>query len=150
MKEEEYKYLTDEKLRNGGELEQAKLEIKQLNQSQIGFKNLKKQLRRLEKELEKKNKLIEKLQKSHFTNILPRTEEKIVQINNSKNNQATLRDLNRILSLFDVEERIRLSDLTETCIIKPKIMKGALNFLVRNNMIKEVNESRALVLERIR
>lgn len=149
MKKEEEKYLENNKVNSGKSLKRAREEIKNLKKSQTDFKDLKRQIKSLEKELIQKNKLIEKLQKSHFTNILPRTEEKIKQINNSKNNEATLRELNRVLNLFNIEKRIGLSDLTKTCAIKPKIVKGILNFLIRNNIIRQIKEGKTLMLEKI-
>ena len=148
MKKEESKYLLNGKLKSGKGYKQARQEIKNLKKSQVDFKELKKELKSLERELINKDKLIEKLQKSHFKNILPRAEEKINQINNSKNGEATLHEVNRVLNLFSLEKRIGLHNLTKTCGMKSKKVKGILNFLVRNNMIKEVNEGKTLMLER--
>lgn len=149
MKQEEQKYLEIEKTNSGKSLEQARLEIKFLKESQLGFKELKRKVASLERELIKKDKLINKLQKSHFTNILPRVEEKHNEIKNTKNEEATLKELNRIISVIDLEKKIGLSDLTKTCIIKPNKMKGALNFLMRNNFIRERLDGNKLVLEKV-
>ena len=61
MKQEEVKYLELEKTNNGKSLEQARLEIKKLIQSQKDFKNLNKEILILENRLKTKDKLIEKL-----------------------------------------------------------------------------------------
>jgi len=151
MKDEEQKYLEFEKVNSGKSLEQARLEIKLLKISQQGFKALKREVTNLEKEIEKKDKLINKLQKSHFKNILPetRTIQKSIEIKESKNEEATLKDLNRIITLINAEKKIGLSDLSKTCVVSSKKVKGALNFLIRNNFVREVMDGSKLILEKV-
>jgi len=150
MKQEETKYLLKGKLKSGKEYEQAQEEIKLLRKSQVDFKIIKKDVKQLEKEIERKDKLISKLQKSHFTNILPRTEQIKEDIKNSDNGIATIKELNRILALIESEKRIGLSDLSKTCCMKTKRVKECINFLMRNNIVKQsTGERNSLVIERI-
>lgn len=76
MKKEEREYLEQEKLRNGKTRKQAQLEIKKLNESQKGFKNLNKELKQKDREILRLEKQIDKLQKSHFKTILPKLDKK--------------------------------------------------------------------------
>jgi len=152
MKKEEETYLVDGKTNSGKSRDQAREELRYFKESQKGFKDLKKENRRLESELKKKDNLIEKLQKKHFQNIIPaetRTKQKSKKIKNNKNEEVTLKELNRIMMLIDSEKKIGLSDLTKTCMLKSKTVKGALNFLERNNFVRERLDGRILILERV-
>ena len=53
------------------------------------------------------------------------------------------------MTLIDSEKKIGLTDLAKTCIIKPKVMKGALNFLEKNNFVRERLDGRSLILEKV-
>lgn len=148
MKQEELKYLESEKVRNGKSLELARAEIKNLINSQKGFKELKREIQVLKRKLETKDKEIDKLRKHNFS-LLPRPEKKINEIKSSNNNEITLKELNRIMSILESENRIGLSDLRKTCIIEANKMKGALNFLTRYNLIKQIPEGNTLMIEKI-
>ena len=158
MNNQDYKALKFSKLIEGKSLEQAHDEIKRLIDSQKGFKELKREVIRLEKLNEKLTKDLEKKTnkskdfKTQFkidTEKVSVTEKKTKEINESKNEEATLRDINRVMGLIDTEKRICLGDLSKTCHIKPKLVKGVLNFLVRYNLIKTSGEYNSLVIERI-
>ena len=146
MKKEEISCLKENKLREGKSLEQAYREIKRLKDSQTDFKVMKRTIEKLERQLEKKDNQIEKLQKHNFS-LLPATTRKANEIKQSKNDSATIKDLNRILSLLEAEKKIRLGELTKDCGIKPKICKGALNFLIYNKFIRQFEEGRSVFLE---
>lgn len=51
---------------------------------------------------------------------------------------ATTKDLNRIISLLQVEKKMKLCDLTKTCGIQTKIRDNAISFLSKNNLIKVI------------
>lgn len=146
MKSEEYKYLENEKILNGLDRKQAYQEIIKLNQSQTDFKNLKKELKKKDTEINNLRKQIDRLQKQNFKNIIPQAEKKKTEIKNSNNQEATIKDINRVLSLLDAEKRIGLCDLTKTCALKTKKMRGILNFLSRNSMIKEESQGAKLII----
>jgi len=146
MKKEEVKYLESEKIRNGKSLELARAEVKHLIDSQKGFKELKREVQILERKLESKDKELDKLRKHNFS-LLPRSESKVNEIKSSNNDEVTLKQLNRIMSILESENRIGLSDLQKTCVIKPNKLKGALNFLNRYNLIKQIPDGNKLMIE---
>ena len=148
VKKEEYKYLETEKIKSGKTKEQAYKEIRTLNQSQIEFTKLKRDLGKLQKALEKKDELIEKLQKSNFS-LLPIAEEKITEVGNN-GNKATIIDLNRVLNVINLEGKIGLSKIPLICGLKRRRCKEALNFLMRNNIIRGKKEGRTLYFEKVR
>ena len=140
LKSGEYEYLEREKLNGGMTKEEARQEIQEFLKSQTDFKDFSKEIKQLNRDLIKKDKQIEKLQRSNFS-LLPREEKKMNEIKLTNNKEATVKHLNRILSLVEVG-KISLSDISKTCILKPGKAKGALSFLIRNNLIKEVKGER--------
>ena len=148
MKKEEVKYLELEKTNGGKSLELARAEIKMLINSQKGFKELKREIQILERKLETKDKELDKLRKHNFS-LLPRAESKVNEIKSSNNDEITLKQLNRIMSILESEKRIGLTDLRKTCVIESDKMKGALNFLTRYNLIKQIPEGNTLMIEKI-
>jgi len=149
MKQEEEEYLENEKVKSGKEWEQAKEEIRMLNQSQKNFKILNKKIKKLEREIEKQDKLIWKLRNKQMKIDFSREDistKKLKEIKKATGGQANIKHLNRILSLVEAEDKILLSHLTKICILKAKTCKEALNFLMKNNLVKEEKDGRRLFI----
>lgn len=145
MQRSEEQYLELEKTNNGKSLEQARQEIKELKQSQFEFKNLKRECLKKDTIINNLNKQIDKLRQNNFKILTSSKEQKSVkkieEIKESNNNQATLKEINRVMSILESENKIGLSELEKLCVIKPKVMKGILNFLTRYNIIKQTIEN---------
>ncbi len=151
MKDEENKYLLGEKVRSGKEEEQAIEEIENLKQSQVEFVNLNRKLKRLERELEKKDKKIEKLINKQMKIDFGRETgpiKKVKEIEKAKDGVASVNDLNRVMGIIDVESKIGLNELTKSTALKPKKCKQCLNFLIRNNFVKQYKKGSTLMLEK--
>jgi transposase len=154
MKKEEKEYLIKLKTSLGKSPEEAYQEIRNLEKSRTDLKELNKEINRLKKENEKLNKKLDKYNSRDFKTQfkrdieqLDKTDKKIIEIKNSKNGEnAKIKDLNRIMGLIESEGKIGLSDLRRTCCMNPKICKECLNFLIRNNFIKEEKGERGLLL----
>jgi len=149
IKKEEAEYLKNEKVKSGKEWEQAMDEIRMLNESQKDFKVFDKRIKKLEKELEKKDKLIEKLRNKQIKidfSMEDKPTKKLKEIERANGGQANIKDLNRILSLVNGEGRVKLSDLTKTCILKEKKCKEALNFLLKNKLLDQEKSRSALFI----
>ena len=147
MKSEEKDYLFHEKIKDKSR-EMAYNEIKELEHSQKQFKMLNKELKRKDKLILKLENQIAKLQKTNFKNLklIPEDKnlKKVKEIKASTNGRATIKEINRVMCLIESEKEVKLTDLAKVCIIQPKVLKGILKFLIKYNLIEEVNGSRGL------
>ena len=155
MKASEKDYLKKKKKQEGKDYPEINEELERLENSQRDFKSLNKKLRdkqkyidRLEAKLEKATNTSKDFKKQ-FKIDINRAEQKEQEIRTSKNGDATIKDLNRIISLIEEEGTIGLADLSRTCVLKSKTCKGALKFLERIGLIKLEQKSHILRATRI-
>jgi len=145
MKQEEYNFLKEEKIKDGKSLEQAKSEIKRLQDSQVHFKNLDKEVKKLERQLKIRDNKIEKLMKQR----LFEPQSKLKEVKNSNGDLATVKDVKRVIAFFDSYGKLSLNEITTGCYLKPKTCKCILNFLMSINLIKEdITKKQGLYFER--
>jgi len=155
MKASEKGYLVIKKKQEGKDDPEIYEEIEYLNNSQEDFKVLNKKIRdqqkyidRLESKLEKATNTSKDFKKQ-FKIDINRAEQKEKEIMTTSNGTATIKDLNRMLSLIEEEGSVGLADLSKTCILKAKVCKGALNFLERIGLIKLEKKDKVLMVTRI-
>lgn len=150
MKNNEKEYLYSKKTRDGLTPDMANYEIARdeyyINKTKQDYKDLLKTIKQLEKENKELKKKINKQIISPRESIV---DDKIVEIKKSNCDDVSIKELNRILNLIEMEKSIGLSDLTKTCALKPKKCKSALNFLIRNKLIKEVKGKNKVILTKV-
>lgn len=163
MKKEERDTLYNNKIADGKSIRQANEEIRELEYSQkIIFKEKDREIKRLNKDIEKLESKLEKERnkqgqakdfKKQFQLDIERetgSEKKIKEIkapyNDKETKLATTKDLSRILSLLYEEKEIALGDLTKTCVLNTKVMKNALNFLNKFEII-ELIKGRSTIIK---
>jgi len=93
--------------------------------------------KRRERELIKEKEKVNKAFKESFKK-MSRVEKKKKEILENKYKiLATTKDLSRILSLFECENNLGLSDITQTAMLTPKVCKNALSFLLKQGILKQ-------------
>lgn len=149
MKSIEKDVLFRQKIKEGLDEDMANFEIARdeffEKKTKQDWKDLKNNVKSLSHENHRLKKIINK-------NMVPKEfniNNKMNEIKNNKSEIATVKDLNRIISLIEVERRIGLDDLTKTCVLNSRVCKSALNFLIKNNIIRQINDGRKVILEKI-
>lgn len=155
MKQEEKSVLFNQKLDEGKTSNQANFEI----QRDILFiKNTKSKIKQEKKLLQKELKLLEKeklnMQKNFQKEFkkLKKEQDKLdepVIKSHAEKNIATIRDLNRIMAVLNMEKQLGLNELTKTCNLKADICASALKFLELNNLIIKEKQGRISVIKLI-
>jgi len=148
MKSEEVGVLIKNKKEEGKDTPTIFNEIRTLKESQIIFKEQKREIQRLNKELEKIGKQLETLKEKQFREGLkPKVEVK----EDKDNKNHTIKIMARILNILETENR----DLTQTqlkdfcCTSHPKIVP-CLMFLTKHNLIKkEITNGNVIVYSKL-
>jgi hypothetical protein len=138
MNKEEIQYLTNEKLDEGLDFPEINEEIKTLKQSQIIFKNQKKEIEIAKKVIERQDNLIKEQKNKIFKLRL-----QIDMDNDSKreelkeNNNCELRNIKRVLLIFkELNKPLNLSDIEKNCFLKREKVLSCLGILEYFNKIK--------------
>ncbi len=151
MKEEEIEVLTINKLSGGKDYPQIYEEIKRLRESQVLFKEqrkelgyLKNRIQGLESENEKLKKQLFKFKFKRDTKVLEKREEKRNELR--KDEKDEIKSLRRILFVLqDFKKPLCLSLLQkETCRLDNRKLLPCLNFLEENKLIKSERDNKGI------
>lgn len=140
---EGWKYLIGQKFKEGKEKKQVYKEINDLKQAQIIFKENQREIKSLNKIIEKQDKKIEKLTKLNFDlGLKVNVNKDMVHLQKEEtkvnHNNATVKDLKMIMRVMKLENKsMTRTDLMNGCGYTHKRIVPCLFFLSSVNLIKK-------------
>ena len=144
MNENEKRYLMKNKFFDGKSINQANEEITNLINSQQLFKEQKREIKKLNKIIERLKKKLEKKIKIKFLEGLGLKKEKeklqvIKEHPRALEKIATILHLKRIMNLLKLSNPSTLNEICKDCGMKKSQAKSAILFLVNHQLIKKVD-----------
>lgn len=150
----ETKVLFEEKRKEGKSIENSNREIKRDKEFEKNLSNWNNQIKYLQRIIEKKDLQIKNLNEKLKKKVKERFDKKLKEIKlgrvrkNYEGNVASTRELWRIISYLEHYGKTNLSKLSKECVLVPPIMKNALSFLLKTNIITQLNEGRIIFFVR--
>ena len=136
MKRDAIDYLFKSKIRQGKSYNKSIEEIYNLKQSQLNLKNNVIEIKKLNKKLNDLQKINNKLKNKLFKLQFQIDSSKENEFKNNKNKNGDINILKRIMLVINGSEKLKKSEIIESCCSTSARLTPYLNFLEKQGMIK--------------